>query len=641
MHKPLFLTILLCFASLLTQAEVRLPRILGDNMVLQRGQPLTIWGWASPGETVSVVFNGQQVEAKASRKGAWKVSLKPMEHGGPFEMTIKGKQNVLLLRNILIGDVWLGSGQSNMEWTLENTNDAEKEIAKSEFPEIRLFTVEKDMSFKARDDLKSGQWQVCGPQTSRYFSAVAYYFGKKLHLDLDVPIGLINSSWGGTRVEPWISWDVMSQEEEFRHIKLESYEKDAEKNRKNLARYTEAMKSDRGISERWFDPASQITGWKKIALPQEWSGTEIGNTDGIVWFRRSVTLGPDAAGEAVLSLGPIDDVDVTYVNGVQVGSMDAYNKDRSYVLKAGLLKPGENHVVVKVVDHQGGGGINGKPEQLFLETNGRRIPLAGEWEWKSSVLTSDFDIRNVGPNAFPSHLYNAMIAPMISFPIKGVIWYQGESNAGESHRYQTLFPMLIRNWREKWGYEFPFFWAQLANFMKPPSDPGESGWAELREAQRLTLALPKTGQAVLLDIGEADDIHPRNKKDVGIRLALNALAIAYDKDVVYSGPLYKSMEVNNGRVVLSFDHTGSGLMAKGNRYGYLHGFTIAGKDGRFYWAKAFVQGDKVVVFHESVPEPVAVRYAWSDNPDDANLYNKEGLPASSFKTDDWKWTTQR
>src|SRR5690606_9048017 len=238
-------------------------------------------------------------------------------------------------------------------------------------------------------------------------------------------------------------------------------------------------------------------------------------------------------------------------------------------------------------------------------------------------------------------LYNAMIAPMISYPIRGVIWYQGESNAGESHRYQTLFPMLIRNWRDKWGYEFPFFWAQLANFMKPADEPGESGWAELREAQRLTLSVPKTGQAVLLDIGEANDIHPRNKKDVGVRLALNALATEYGKDVVYSGPLYKSMKVTNGRAVLSFDHVGSGLVAKGNRYGYLNGFTIAGKDGKFYWAKAFVKGNEVVVFHESVPEPVAVRYAWSDNPDDANLYNKEGLPASSFKTDDWKWTTQR
>ncbi len=640
MQIRVLLITLLCFASLVVLAEVKLPRIIGDNMVLQRQQPLSIWGWASPGETVRVAFNGQQVETKASRKGAWRVSLKAMEHGGPYDMTIKGK-NTIVLRNILIGDVWLGSGQSNMEWPLELTQDAQNEIAASDFPNIRLFTVQKDMSFKVKDDLKSGEWQVCGPQTSRYFSAVAYYFGKKLHLDLNVPIGLINSSWGGTRVEPWISWDVMSREPEFKNLKLESLEKDAAKNEKNLARYAEAMKSDRGLKERWFDPASGVTGWKRINLPQEWSHTEIGNTDGIVWFRRTVTLGADAAGEATLSLGPIDDIDFTYVNGVQVGSMDAYNKDRSYVVKAGLLKPGENHIVVKVVDNQGGGGLYGKPEQLYLETSGRRILLAGEWEWKSSVLTSDFNIQNGGPNAYPSHLYNAMIAPMISYPIRGVIWYQGESNAGESHRYQTLFPMLIRNWREKWGYEFPFFWAQLANFMKPAEEPTESGWAELREAQRLTLSVPKTGQAVLLDIGAADDIHPRNKKDVGVRLALNALATEYGKDVVYSGPLYKSMKVSNGRAVVSFDHVGSGLVAKGNRYGYLSGFTIAGRDGKFYWAKAFVQGNEVVVFHESVPEPVAVRYAWSDNPDDANLYNKEGLPASSFKTDDWKWTTQR
>jgi len=640
MYKRILFAVALCFASIVAFADVKLPRIISDNMVLQRHQPVNIWGWASSGETVRVTFNGQQVETKASKKGTWKVSLKPMEHGGPFDMTIKGK-NTIVLHNILIGDVWLGSGQSNMEWPLQFTRDADEEIAASDFPNIRLFTVEKDMSFKVRDDLKTGEWLVCNPKNSRFFSAVAYYFGKKLHLDLDVPIGLVNSSWGGTRVEPWISWDLIGSEPEFKNLNLAALEKDAEKNEKNFARFAEALKLDPGIKQRWFDPAAGITGWKKINLPKEWSQTEIGDTDGIVWFRKSVTLGADAAGEATLSLGPIDDVDYTYVNGVQVGSMDAYNKDRSYKIKAGLLKAGENHIVVKVVDNQGGGGLYGKPEQLYLETSGKRVSLAGEWEWKSSVITSDFKIINYGPNSYPSHLYNAMIAPMISFPIKGVIWYQGESNAGESHHYQTLFPMLIRNWREKWGYELPFFWAQLANFMKPADEPGESGWAELREAQRLTLSVPKTGQAVLLDIGEANDIHPRNKKDVGERLALNALAIAYGKDVVYSGPLYKSMKVSNGRAILSFDHVGSGLIAKGNRYGYLNGFSVAGKDGKFYWAKAFVQGNEVVVFHESVPEPVAVRYAWADNPDDANLYNKEGLPASSFKTDDWKWSTQR
>lgn len=639
-YRPLILLILL-LASLTVNAEVRLPKILGDHMVLQRQKEVRIWGWAKSGEAVRITFNGQDVETKTGRNGTWSVKLKPMEHGGPFDMVIAGKTNTITLKDILIGDVWLGSGQSNMEWILENTTNAQTEIAAANFPRLRLFTVAKGMSFKPKDDIAQGQWQQCTPQTVRNFSAVAYYFGKKLQEELDVPIGLISSSWGGTRIEPWISWDLMQQEEEFKDLKLEQYEKTASQNEKNRQKYAESMKDDKGLKERWFDPESKASGWKSINLPQEWSRSEIGNTDGIVWFRREFNLSAEPKDEATLSLGPIDDMDVTYINGKEVGSMKEYSKDRVYTIKPGVLKQGKNLLVVKVTDNQGGGGLYGKPEQLFIEANGIKIRLDGEWDWKSSVLTSDFGVQDVGPNAYPSQLYNAMIAPVVNFPVRGVIWYQGESNAGASFRYRELFPMMIRNWRDKWGYEFPFIWVQLANFMAPDEMPAESGWAELREAQRMTLALPKTGQAVILDIGEADDIHPRNKKEVGLRLAYNALAIEYGKKVVHSGPLFKTMEVADGKAVLSFDHVGSGLVAKGNRYGYVNGFAIAGEDQKFRWAKAFVQGDKVVVFHEDIPNPVAVRYAWGNNPDDANLYNREGLPASSFKTDSWKWSTDK
>lgn len=638
--RALVLTLFL-FSFLTLSAEIRLPRILGDHMVLQRQKEVRIWGWAKSGEIIKVSFNGQTLETKANRKGSWSVTLKPMEHGGPFDMQISGKENTITLKDILIGDVWLGSGQSNMEWILQNTNDAQTEIASANFPRLRLFTVGKDMSFVLKDDLKEGQWQECTPETVRYFSAVAYYFGKKLQEELDVPIGLINSSWGGTKVEPWISWDRIQQEPEYKDLKLDQLEKTAAQNDKNQQRYMEAMRNDKGLSERWYEADSKVTGWKTMDIPQDWSRTEIGNTDGIVWFRREFNLSADPKGEATLSLGPVDDADETYINGVKVGSTHEYSKERVYAIAPGVLKEGKNMLVVKVIDFQGGGGLVGKPEQLFIEANDIKIRLDGPWEWKSSVLTSDFGVKEVGPNAYPSHLYNAMIAPIINFPIRGVIWYQGESNAGASYRYRELFPMLIRNWREKWGYEFPFLWAQLANFMAAQETPGESGWAELREAQRMTLSLPKTGQAVILDIGEADDIHPRNKKDVGLRLAYNALAIEYGKDIVYSGPALKSMEVKDGKAIISFDHVGSGLVSKGNRYGYVNGFAVAGEDKVFRWAKAFIQGDKVVVFHEDVKNPVAVRYAWADNPDDANLYNKEGLPASSFKTDSWKWSTDK
>jgi sialate O-acetylesterase len=462
---------------------------------------------------------------------------------------------------------------------------------------------------------------------------------------LDVPIGLINSSWGGTRVEPWISWDLIGKEPEYKDVKPME-DKAISEEAKKLEKYTSAMKSDKGLTEAWYKPDNHIPGWKAIVLPQEWSKTEIGQTDGIVWFRKEFTLTASEIADGTLNLGPIDDQDFTYVNGVEIGSKNNYVEDRVYPLKKELLKEGRNLIVVKVVDNQGGGGLWGKPEQLFLQAGGKKIPLDGNWEWKSSVLTSDFGLKQGGSEfpSFGSELYNAMIAPIINFPIRGVIWYQGESNAGEAYRYQHLFPMLIKDWRNHWGYEFPFIWVQLANYLEAKDQPGESEWAELREAQRLALALPKTGQAVILDICDAKEIHPRNKRDVGLRLALNALAIEYGNNIIYSGPTYKSMEIAGDRIDITMDNTGSGLWAKGSKYGYLQGFAIAGEDQKFHWAKAFVDGNnqnKIVVFSEHVKKPVAVRYAWADNPDDANLYNKEGLPASSFKTDNWKWITNR
>jgi len=639
LQKRILILVGLLTLPLLLSATIKLPKILADHMVVQRQRPLNIWGWADPGETVKVKFNGHQAQVKTSRDGKWKVTLPAMEHGGPYEMIISGKGNSITLKNVLIGDVWVGSGQSNMEWIMENTIDAEKAMTASANAKIRLFTVPKDMSFKPKPDLKGGTWLECTPQNVRTFSAVAYYFGKKLNEELDVPIGLINSSWGGTRVEPWISWDLMQNEEPFKNMNIADLERVAADNEKNQVKYLAAIKEDRGISEKWFSPEVSTSGWKQMDLPREWGSTEIGNADGIAWFRKEIDLPAGEYGEATLSLGPIDDEDVTFVNGTKVGSMTQYNKERIYTLEKGLLKPGKNVIVVKVVDNQGGGGLTGQAEQLYLDYGTGKMPLNGSWFWKSSALTTDFGIKDVGPNSFASHLYNAMIAPFIAYPIRGVIWYQGESNAGNAYRYQQLFPMLIQDWRKKWGYEFPFFWAQLANFMQPTQEPRESSWAELREAQRLTLNVPKTGQAVILDIGEADDIHPRNKRDVGLRLALNALAVEYGKNIVHSGPSYKSMQIDGNKIVLSFGNVGDGLEAR-NKYGYLSGFQIAGEDKKFHWAKAHIDGDRVIVYSDSVANPVAVRYAWSDNPDDANLYNKNGLPASSFKTDDWKWSTQ-
>jgi sialate O-acetylesterase len=637
--------LLVCFLFALVnitsvKANVTLPKIFSDNMVLQRDKPLAIWGWADPNEAITVSFNGQKIKSKADGGGRWSLSLKPMTSGGPYVMELKGNSGAIQLKNILIGDVWICSGQSNMEWIIKNTNDAANEIAQSNYPKIRLFTVEKAMSFELEKDLKGGTWLECNPQTVGDFSAVAYFFGRKIVKEIDVPIGLINTSWGGTNIQTWMSWDVMSKKDEYKNISLTKLKQSTETLRVKRDKFDEALKTDKGMQEKWF-ASSSMEGWKKINQPQSFESSEIGNADGVVWFQKEFELSSDQAGKAaILNLGPIDDQDETYLNGQKVGSMHVWNENRNYNIAAGLAHPGENVIIIKVTDTGGGGGLQGKPEQLYYETEGNKISLAGEWNYKPSALTTDFGIKDTGPNSFPSQLYNAMVAPIVHYAIKGALWYQGESNTWEAYRYRTLFPEMITDWRNKWGYDFPFFWVQLANFMAPDKTPAQSDWAELREAQTMTMSLPNTGEAVIIDIGEANDIHPRNKQDVGYRLALTALKTAYAKDLVYTGPSYKSMKKDGNKIVIEFANTGNGLLVK-DKYGYVKGFAIAGDDQKFVWAKAFVDDDdKIIVYSDEIKNPVAVRYAWANNPDDVNLYNKEGLPATPFRTDTWRGVTQ-
>jgi sialate O-acetylesterase len=620
-------------------AKVTLPKIFTDNMVVQRDKPVKVWGWAEKGENLTIAFNGQSVKIKADKSGQWIAKLNPMKFGGPFEMKITGKSNVITLKNILIGDVWVCSGQSNMEWIIKNTNNAEKEIAAANYPNIRFFTVEKALSYKTKEDVAGGDWKVCSPATLAEFSAVAYFFGRKLNQDTNIPIGLINTSWGGTNIQTWISWDVMSKDEANKNMTPEAFEKLAAEQGEKQAKYTEAMKNEKGVAEKWFDLAYASADWKKIEMPAAWEHSAIGNTDGVIWFKKELQATKEMLSKpATLSLGPIDDADVTYINGKLVGQEHEWNKERIYEIPVGVFVEGRNIITIKVTDNQGGGGLFGKAEQLYVDFSGSKMSLAGEWKYKESVTTALYGVQNIGPNEFPSQLYNAMVAPLIRFPIKGAIWYQGEANTYQADRYRTLFPMLITDWRKNWNDQFPFYWVQLANFMEAAQQPSDSEWAELREAQDLTLSVPNTGQAVIIDIGEAGDIHPKNKQDVGQRLALTALKNTYGKNIVYSGPRYQSMKIEGNKIRLSFTEKGSGLKSK-DKYGYLKGFAIAGTDQKFVWAKAFIEGDSVIVYSDEISNPVAVRYAWGDNPDDANFYNNEDLPAAPFRTDDWKRIT--
>lgn len=619
-------------------ANITLPKIFTANMVLQRDRPVTVWGSSAAGEAVAVTFNGQTQKTKGGKDGAWQVQLAPMKYGGPFTMTLTGK-NTIQLNNILIGDVWICSGQSNMEFIVQNTNNAAKEIEAGEHPAIRLFTVQKATAWQPQKDLAGGSWLECNAATLPNFSAVAYFFGRKLNSDMNIPIGLINTSWGGTNIQTWTSWEVMGRDPKYASVNLGQLESDRSAMAQKAEQFKASLKNDKGDTEKWYG-AVDMQDWKPMELPVLWEKTEVGEADGNIWFKKEFMAPTAMEGKPVsISLGPVDDDDVTYLNGKKIGSTQGYNIDRVYTADPSVLEKGKNVITVKVTDNAGGGGIYGKPEQLFVEGGGAKLSLAGPWHYKPSALSTQFGVRDNGPNSFPSLLYNAMVAPLTAYAIKGGIWYQGEANTGEAFRYRTLFPDMISDWRRHWGYQFPFLWVQLANFMAPARLPSQSEWAELREAQHKTLSLPQTGEAVIIDIGEAADIHPRNKQDVGHRLALAAEKAAYGKDLVYSGPQYASARTEGNKIIVSFTGTGGGLMAK-DKYGYVKGFAIAGGDQKFVWAKAQVEGDKVVVYNEAISNPVAVRYAWADNPDDANLYNKEGLPASPFRTDSWKGKTE-
>ena len=455
-------------------ADVRLAGIFSSDMVLQRDRAIVIWGWADKGERVSIRFNNVTKRTKADASGKWKLVLPEMKAGGPYAMEVHGK-NTITLNNILIGDLWICSGQSNMGVAVRNALNPEAEIAAANFPMIRLMDVPRNMPAQPADDIKTTSWKVCSPETIPGFSAVAYFFGRNIHNELNIPIGLIHTSWGGSNVEAWTDMEHLTAVDKYKNY------------RATLAETVEKM------------------------------------------------------------------------------------------------QPG--------VD--------------------------------------------VHPNKVHTSLYNGMIHPIVNLPVKGVIWYQGESNAYEGMLYRTLFPNMIRNWREKWNQpDLPFLFVQLANYTEEAKEPGPSNWARLREAQLMSLSVPNTAMTVAIDVGEAKDIHPKNKQDVGDRLSRNALRLVYGKDVVDSGPIYKSMQTEGNKIILRFRHADGGLVAK-DKYGYLKSFTIAGADKKFYWARAMIQGDQVVVYSDDVPNPVAVRYAWADNPGDANLYNGEGLPASPFRTDEW------
>ena len=633
-----FLSVL--FLSLASSAQVKLPRIIRDSMILQRDAKLKIWGWASPGEKVTVRFNSKSYKATTGKDGKWTVQMQPLKAGGPFTMNIEGS-NRITLKEILVGDVWLCAGQSNMVHQMELPHVLYgDDIAQANNPQIRHFWVPNVTSLQGpQEDLPGGSWKWANPKDVREFSAVAYFFAKKLYDKYGVPIGLINASWGGSPIEAWTSEEGFK---EFPSI-LSTVQKNKDTAYVNGVQRTAAANNrppkaeDKGLTgaKSWYDPFYVPKGWRTIAVPGFWEDQGIRDLDGVVWYRREIDVPASMTNvPAKVFLGRIVDADALYINGKQVGSTGYMYPQRRYNLPAGTLKPGENLFVVRVINNFGKGGfVPDKPYQLITDND--TIDLTGYWQYKVGHV--NIPQRGFGGGiAFqnqPAALYNAMLAPITNYAVKGFLWYQGESNTGKSQEYAKLQPEMIADWRRKWNSpNAPFLYVQLPGFMDYNYLPTESQWAQFREAQAKSLSIPNTMMAVAIDLGEWNDIHPDRKKEVGERLALAAMNVAYgEKAVVPTGPIFSSAKTEGNKIILSFNHVSSGLMSgDGEELGE---FAIAGADKKFVWAKAKIEGDKVVVWNDGVAAPMYVRYAWADNPVNPNLYNKEGLPASPFRTD--------
>ena len=593
---------------------------------------------------MEIHFKKQIVKTKADKDGKWTVNLKAEKAGGPFELVVKGN-NTIILKNVLVGEVWLCSGQSNMEFTVKQAINAEQEINNADFPLIRQFLVEKDMSSTPKENLKSAKWEACNATTVGNFTAVGYFFAKKIYNELKIPIGIIHSSWGGTCVETWTSKEAFENSDEFKEMIARVSKADmdslAENQRKAIIDRIESIQGSKikvHADPQFREPAFDDSKWPKMQIPSLWENQQLPNLDGVVWMRKSVIISKaDAGKEARIELAKIDDQDVTYINGVEIGTTNKYDEKRVYKVPAGVLKEGNNVIAVKVMDYSGGGGIWGDEADLKLTLQNTVIPLSGAWKFKVTEIKT-----GISPNDYPSLLYNAMINPLVPYAIQGVLWYQGEANVNRAEQYKKAFPLMIKDWRTRWNQgDFPFYFVQLSTFDEFGGNSKKgSKWAELREAQTYTLqTVANTGMAVTTDIGNAKDIHPTNKQDVGIRLAAIALNNVYKKDVVFSGPTYKSQEIKGNEIILTFDNVGSGLSTS-DKNGILKGFDIAGADKVFHSAKAIIKNNKVILSSEKVPNPIAVRYGWADDDTEINLFNKEKFPASPFRTDEWETVTE-
>lgn len=632
---------LVCFLclNLAGTAQLKLPRLISSGMVLQRDTQLNLWGWDTPGQPISIELDNVVYLGSTSATGSWQIQLPPMPAGGPYSLKVKGSSTIVL-ENILIGDVWLASGQSNMDLTMERVSPIyQAEIEKADFSQIRYFHVPNKYHFnEPLLDLESGHWSTTTPENVLKYSAVAYFFAHAIHQSQGVPIGIIKSSLGGSPVQAWMSEDALKAFPEhlneaikFKNQQVIDSIRQAD-DRRASAWYAQSTAQDKGLmaTPTWHNDKTAINSWSTMEVPGYWSEQAADFKNGVIWFKKTFDAPEHWAGKtAYLELGCIVDADSTFINGQYVGNTTYRYPPRRYQVPMGILKPGKNTLTIRVINTSGKGGfVPDKNYQISIADE--TINLTGTWHYKPGVSMPPL-ARPTFIRWKPMGLYHAMIAPLTQYTIRGAIWYQGESNTGNSKAYRRLLPAMIQDWRTQWGYDFPFLIVQLANYMEPSETPTPSNWAMLREAQLHTSKnTPNTALAVTIDLGEWNDIHPLRKKPVGDRLALAARKLSYGEDIMASGPVYQQMKIKKDKIILTFDQE---LVTQGSKP---QEFAIAGADKKYVWAEAKINDNKIIVWSPKVPRPVAVRYAWAHNPDQANLYNKEGLPASPFRTDDWE-----
>jgi sialate O-acetylesterase len=629
-------------------AQISLPKVFGDSMVLQRDIQIPVWGSSKPGALIVAKLGNVQATGKANAHGKWLIRFPAFKAGGPYVLEIaeSGKSaSKIQLKGILIGDVWLASGQSNMEWQVQQSNDAAKEIANAAFPEIRFLVVKQNKQLKPQSDISGGKWKICDSANVKDFSAVAYFFARKIHYDQKVPVGIIQSTWGGTPIEAWTSREKLltspiTKERTLANDTLHFDREDLIRDSLNWVKiwdivYNPQNNTDKIVPGIEYEDAD----WPTVEMPNLIKDFGTGQYEGMVWLRKKITLpGSFNQKDLTIRLGHPEMNYSFYFNGKEICRNVWYsNPSHQYTIPANLVKNGENTIAVRIAMMWGGGGLNPPADDIYITDGSSKISLAGKWLYKKDLETAFPKIHNY--QYYPTVLFNGMVNPVIPYGIKGFIWYQGEANSGAAYDYRKLFPMMIKDWRERWQLgNLPFLFAQLANYMEIKPIPSESEWAELREAQTLTLSQPNTGMACIIDIGAANDIHPKNKQEVGRRLALVANKLVYKKNIIASGPTFKSFHKDGNRIRILFTNAGKGLSTRDGKE--LTGFAIAASDKKFYWANAIFTGNEVIVYSDKVAEPVAVRYAWADNPE-CNLINSENLPAIPFRTDNWKGLTQK